>query len=104
MRQSSGHPVTVLAEELDRGSLLVLGSRHRSAVGGSFSGAVSAGVAARSDCPVAHDRRGLSDILGVLLDLSIERRVSPPPELASWLQGFTGTSQATRTAKRLLAL
>jgi nucleotide-binding universal stress UspA family protein len=47
-----GNPVPVLAEESHRGSLLVLGSRHRSAVGASFLGSVSAGVAARSACPV----------------------------------------------------
>ena len=47
-----GNPVPVLAEESHRGSLLVLGSRHRSAVGASFLGSVSAAVAARSACPV----------------------------------------------------
>lgn len=47
-----GNPVPVLTEESHRGSLLVLGSRHRSAVGASVLGSVSAGVAARSACPV----------------------------------------------------
>lgn len=47
-----GNPVPVLVEESHRGSLLVLGSRHRSAVGASVLGSVSAGVAARSACPV----------------------------------------------------
>jgi len=47
-----GSPVPVLVEESHRGSLLVLGSRHRSAVGASVLGSVSAGVAARSACPV----------------------------------------------------
>jgi len=48
----AGNPVPVLAEESHRGSVLVLGSRHRSAVGAIFLGSVSAGVAARSACPV----------------------------------------------------
>jgi nucleotide-binding universal stress UspA family protein len=47
-----GNPVPVLVEESHRGSLLVLGSRHQSAVGASVLGSVSAGVAARSTCPV----------------------------------------------------
>ncbi len=47
-----GNPVSVLVEESRRGSLMVLGSRHRSALGASILGSVSAGVAARSACPV----------------------------------------------------
>lgn len=47
-----GSPVPVLAEESQNGSLLVLGSRHRSAMRASFLGSVSAGAAARSSCPV----------------------------------------------------
>jgi nucleotide-binding universal stress UspA family protein len=47
-----GNPVPVLVEESHHASLLVLGSRHRSAVGASMLGSVSAGVAARSACPV----------------------------------------------------
>lgn len=47
-----GNPVPVLVEESHRGSLLVLGSRHRSAVGASVLGSVSAAVAARAACPV----------------------------------------------------
>ena len=47
-----GNPVPVLTDESHRGSLMVLGSRHRSAVEASVLGSVSTGVAARSACPV----------------------------------------------------
>jgi nucleotide-binding universal stress UspA family protein len=46
-----GSPIPVLIEESERGSLLVLGSRHRSTLSSSILGSVSAAVAARADCP-----------------------------------------------------
>jgi nucleotide-binding universal stress UspA family protein len=44
-------PVPVLIEESRTASLLVLGSRQRSALGASILGSVGAAVAARADCP-----------------------------------------------------
>lgn len=46
-----GSPVPVLIEESKQASLLVLGSRQRSALSASILGSVSAAVAARADCP-----------------------------------------------------
>ncbi len=58
-----GSPVPVLIEESRAASLLVLGSRRRSAIGASILGSVSAAVAARADCPVVVVRgpAGLSE-------------------------------------------
>jgi nucleotide-binding universal stress UspA family protein len=46
-----GSPVQVLIEESRAASLLVLGTRQRSALGASVLGSVSAAAAARADCP-----------------------------------------------------
>ncbi|MDQ1745186.1 MAG: hypothetical protein QOE23_3525 [Pseudonocardiales bacterium] len=46
-----GTPISVLIEESESASLLVLGSRHRSALTSSILGSVSAAVAARAECP-----------------------------------------------------
>ncbi|HEX8303366.1 MAG TPA: universal stress protein [Jatrophihabitans sp.] len=46
-----GSPVPVLIEESRWGSLIVLGSRQRSALRSNILGSVSAAVAARAECP-----------------------------------------------------
>jgi nucleotide-binding universal stress UspA family protein len=46
-----GDAVSVLMEESERASLLVLGSRQRSTLTSSLLGSVSGAVAARADCP-----------------------------------------------------
>ncbi len=46
-----GSPIPALIEASEAASLLVLGSRQRSALGATFLGSVSGAVAARANCP-----------------------------------------------------
>ncbi|MBV9821019.1 MAG: universal stress protein [Actinobacteria bacterium] len=60
---TDGSPVPALIDASESASLLVLGSRQRSALGSTFLGSVSAAAAARSTCPavVLRGPAGLAD-------------------------------------------
>lgn len=75
-----------LARSGHLGSALVLEALHRTAPA------------------LARDRRGLADLLGLLLDTSIETPTSVPEQTRRWLESFEGSSQAARHARRLLTL
>jgi len=49
---AQAHPTTLLLEESEHATHVVLGTRHLKAIGSSILGSVSASVAARARCPV----------------------------------------------------